>query len=310
MQGQLLHVPVLRDEVVGFLASRPVRVAVDATVGAGGHAEALLASGRVASLIGLDRDTRALPLARERLAPWGTRVTLVHANFADLGAILWALDSGPVDAALFDLGLSSMQVDEAERGFSYRQEAPLDMRMDPSQPTTAYHLVNGLTRAELERLLSEYGEERWAGRIADFIVRARERERIETTGQLVEIVKAAIPAAARRRGGHPARRTFQALRIAVNDELNALERGLRAAMEWLAPGGRLAVISFHSLEDRIVKARFQEAVRRGDWRLLTPRPAQPGAAEVEANPRARSAKLRVLERSGGPAPGSNAEARE
>ncbi|MBX5465230.1 MAG: 16S rRNA (cytosine(1402)-N(4))-methyltransferase RsmH [Clostridia bacterium] len=310
MQDQLLHVPVLRDEVVDFLVSRPVRVAVDATVGAGGHAEALLRTGRVRSLIGLDRDTRALPLARERLAPWAAQVTLVHANFADLDAVLWGLESPPVDALLFDLGLSSMQVDEAQRGFSYQQDAPLDMRMDPGQTTTAYHLVNGLTRGELERLLSEYGEERWAGRIADFIVRARERERIATTGQLAEIVKAAVPAAARRQGGHPARRTFQALRIAVNDELNALEQGLRAALEWLAPGGRLAVISFHSLEDRIVKRRFQEAVRAGGWRLLTPRPLEPGEAEVEANPRARSAKLRVLERSGDPGDGSTRGAGE
>ncbi|MDI3316064.1 MAG: 16S rRNA (cytosine(1402)-N(4))-methyltransferase RsmH [Bacillota bacterium] len=310
MQGQLLHVPVLRDEVVDFLADRDVGQAVDATVGAGGHAEALLASGRVGSLIGLDRDTRALPLAKERLAPWGSRVTLVHADFADLDEILESLGTGPVDAVLFDLGLSSMQVDEPERGFSYQHDAPLDMRMDPSQPTTAYHLVNGLTRGELERLLREYGEERWAGRIADFIVRARDRGRIETTGQLVEIVKAAVPAAARRQGGHPARRTFQALRIAVNDELNALERGLRAAMEALNPGGRLAVISFHSLEDRIVKRRFQEASRSGGWRLLTPTPVSPGTREVEANPRARSAKLRVLERSGPVGGGSNAEAGE
>ncbi|MCL6521488.1 MAG: 16S rRNA (cytosine(1402)-N(4))-methyltransferase RsmH [Firmicutes bacterium] len=310
MQDQLLHVPVLRDEVVDFLVSRPVRVAVDATVGAGGHAEALLRTGRVRSLIGLDRDTRALPLARERLAPWAAQVTLVHANFADLDAVLWGLESPPADALLFDLGLSSMQVDEAQRGFSYQQDAPLDMRMDPGQTTTAYHLVNGLTRGELERLLSQYGEERWAGRIADFIVRARERERIATTGQLAEIVKAAVPAAARRQGGHPARRTFQALRIAVNDELNALEQGLRAALEWLAPGGRLAVISFHSLEDRIVKRRFQEAVRAGGWRLLTPRPLEPGEAEVEANPRARSAKLRVLERSGDPGDGSTRGAGE
>ncbi|MBO8142084.1 MAG: 16S rRNA (cytosine(1402)-N(4))-methyltransferase RsmH [Firmicutes bacterium] len=306
------HVPVLLDEVVDILRPGPGKVLVDCTVGGGGHAAALAArlapGGR---LIGLDRDPNALARARERLAPFQAAVELVHADFRRLGDVLESLGTSKVDGVLFDLGVSSFQLDEAERGFTYRTDAPLDMRMDPSAPLTAEQLVNTLPEAELARILREYGEERWAGRIASQIVRRRARTPFRTTGQLVEAVKEAIPAPARRRGPHPARRTFQALRIAVNGELTALEAGLVAALNSLAPGGRLAVISFHSLEDRIVKQMFRDwsagcqcppdlpecrCGRQPMVRILTRRPIVPGPEEVAANPRARSARLRAAER--------------
>lgn len=308
------HTPVLLEEVLVHLAPPAGGTVLDATVGGGGHAAALLrALGPGGLLVGLDRDPRALAAAQERLAPLaqaqGVQLRLVRANFADLAAVLAALGIGPVHGVLFDLGVSSPQLDEAERGFSYRYDAPLDMRMDPEQPISAYHLVNGLSEGELVRLLRQYGEERWAERIAACVVRYRQqRGLIATTGELTEIVKQAIPAAARRSGGHPARRTFQALRIAVNRELDALEAGLRQAVEVLAPGGRVVAISFHSLEDRIVKRVFRELARaclcppgwpvcrcghRAQVVLPVVTPITPRPEELQGNPRARSAKLRV-----------------
>ena len=306
------HVPVMLEQVVEVLKPAPGQVVVDCTVGGGGHAAAILPrlvpGGR---LIGIDQDPRTLQTARERLAPFGEAVTLVHGNFRDLAAILARVGVNRVHAVLFDLGVSSFQLDEPEWGFTYRADAPLDMRMDPGSPVTAADLVNTLPKAELARLIREYGEERWAGKIAAAIVRARERKPFATTGELVEVVKAAIPAPARRRGPHPARRTFQALRIAVNGELDALRTGLLAAIEALSPGGRVAVISFHSLEDRIVKQTFADLSvgcrcppelpecrcgRQAVLRVVTRKPLVPASQEVAANPRARSARLRAAER--------------
>jgi 16S rRNA (cytosine1402-N4)-methyltransferase len=307
------HTAVLLDEVRDLLAPRPGGVYVDATVGGGGHAAALLermeGAGR---LIGLDRDPAALRAAAERLAPWARQVRLLHGDFAEVARLLAGAGVGQVDGVVFDLGVSSHQLDDAARGFSYRADAPLDMRLDPGEPVTAYHLVNGLSRDELSHLISRYGEERWASRIAWFIVQRRAaRGPIETTGELVDLVHDAIPASARRRGGQPARRTFQALRIAVNHEIDSLQAGLRQAVGCLGPGGRIVAVSFHSLEDRIVKEIFRE-LERGCicpprvpvctcgrvplLRVLTRKPVVPGAAETGANPRAHSAKLRAAER--------------
>lgn len=310
--GPVGHVPVMVDQVVEILQPAPGQVLVDCTVGGGGHARALLPlllpGGR---LLGIDRDPRTLATARAALAPYGDAVILVHGDFRDLKAILARYGLRRVHGVLFDLGVSSFQLDEAERGFTFRADAPLDMRMDPQSPVTAAQLVNTLPAAELTRILREYGEERWASRIAATIVRVRERQPLTTTGQLVEVVKQAIPAAARRRGRHPARRTFQALRIAVNDELNALRAGLRAAVEALKPGGRVVVISFHSLEDRIVKQTFADLAagcrcppelpecrcgREAAVRVLTRKPLVPTEAEIQSNPRARSARLRAAQR--------------
>jgi 16S rRNA (cytosine1402-N4)-methyltransferase len=305
------HVPVLLEAVLHFLSPRSGGVYVDATVGLGGHAAAILErSAPDGQLIGIDRDPSALRVAARRLQGFGRRVRLVRGDFAHLDRLLDEAGVEGIDGALFDLGVSSLQLDDPARGFSYRADAPLDMRMDPDQPTRAYHLVNGLEEEELAALIRRYGEERWARRIAAAIVRYRRRHgSVETTGQLAEIVRSAIPAAARRSGGHPARRTFQALRIAVNRELDALAAGLDRALLRLRPGGRIVVIAFHSLEDRIVKERFRQLSRpqaRGAGaaspcpaamlRVLTPRPVMPGEAEVTANPRARSARLRAAER--------------
>jgi 16S rRNA (cytosine1402-N4)-methyltransferase len=275
------HTPVLVHAVTGFLAGRAT--VVDMTVGAGGHAEALLEAG-VGRLIGIDRDPRALEVAARRLAAFGDRVRLVRSTFAE------APVDGPVDGVLFDLGVSSMQLDEAERGFGYRQDGPLDMRMGSEGPSAA-DLVNGLPEEELANLIFEFGEEHRSRRIARAIVRARERSPIETTDALARVVAGAL---GRRPGGpHPARRTFQALRIAVNRELEELTASLPQAVELLAPGGRVVVLAYHSLEDRIVKRRFLE-----DERLLrlTKKPVMPDPDEIEANPRARSARLRAAER--------------
>lgn len=274
---------------------------MDATLGGGGHAALIcdaIAPGGV--LVGIDRDLEAIEAARGRLQPAGVKVILVHENYAALETILAGLGLPAVDGVLFDLGLSSPQVDRAERGFSYQHDAPLDMRMDRRQALTARQLVNEAPEDDLAGIIMRYGEERWARRIASFIVQRRRRRSVETTGELVEIIKAAIPAKARRHGPHPARRTFQALRIAVNDELGSLEAGLRGGIRALAPGGRLAAISFHSLEDRLIKEEFRKAAEdaahpAGGWiELLTKKPVRPGAAEVSRNPRARSAKLRAL----------------
>ena len=316
------HVPVLLDRCVELLRPRSGGTYVDATLGLGGHAEAVLAAsapgGRV---IGLDRDPYALAAARERLrgAASADRLTAVRASFVDLARVAAGLGVATVDGVLYDLGVSSPQLDEAGRGFSYRADAPLDMRMDPTRGPTAADVVNTYPRAELARVLREYGEERFAGRIARFVDDARRRAPVRTTTELVELVKAAVPAAARRTGPHPARRTFQALRIEVNGELDALAASLPQAIDLLAPGGRLVVLAYHSLEDRIVK-RTLAAAAAGDYsppelpehvvrrtpslRLLTRRPETPGAAEVAANPRAESAKLRAAEKLAPDRPGA------
>lgn len=311
------HRPVLLAEAVSFLNCRAGGIYVDCTVGGGGHAAAILAasapSGR---LIGLDRDETALRQANERLANEVRhgRAVLVRENFSRLAEVLAELDLDQVDGVLFDLGVSSFQLDEAARGFSYQSEAPLDMRMDRRQPVTAAELLNTASEETLARIIREYGEERWASRIAAMVVAWRKVKPLQTTEDLVQVVKAAIPAAARRSGPHPARRTFQALRIAVNDELRALEQGLRAAIEVLRPGGRVVVISFHSLEDRIVKQTLAGAAKgcicppglpvcvcghQPLVRILTRRPVGPAPEEVTGNPRARSAKLRAAERLAG-----------
>jgi 16S rRNA (cytosine1402-N4)-methyltransferase len=309
------HHPVMVDRVVELLRPRQGGVYLDATLGLGGHAARLLeASGPDGRVIGVDRDPAALALARERLAWAGERLVTVAASFADLTAVAAAAGVNAVDGVLYDLGVSSLQLDEPARGFSYRHDAPLDMRMDPTGGITAAEVVNTYPRAELARILREYGEDRHAGRIARFIDEARRRRPVRTTGELVELVKAAVPAAARRTGPHPARRAFQALRIEVNRELDALSASLPQAVDLLAPGGRLVVLSYHSLEDRIVKRALNAAAGRDEQAparlpvaappparvaVLTRRPETPTAAEVAANPRAESAKLRAAEKLGG-----------
>ncbi|HET9187282.1 MAG TPA: 16S rRNA (cytosine(1402)-N(4))-methyltransferase RsmH, partial [Acidothermaceae bacterium] len=296
------HVPVLVGRVVELLAPAlraPDAVVVDATLGMAGHAEALLAANPAARLVGIDRDTEALALAAVRLAGFEERVTLVHAVYDQLPEVLARLGLRSVNAVLFDLGVSSLQLDEVARGFSYAHDAPLDMRMDPTQGATAADVLNGYSPAELTRVLREYGEERFAARIADHIVRARARAPFSTTAQLVEVVRDAIPAPARRTGGNPAKRTFQALRIEVNGELAALARAVPAAISAIGVGGRVAALSYHSLEDRIVKRAFAAQTASNTpvglpvelpdhaprLRLLTRGGEQPGDVEVAANPR-------------------------
>lgn len=315
------HQPVLISETIAALRPHPGGRYVDGTVGGGGHAEAIMRECEPdGELVGVDRDPQACRAAAARLERFGGRARVVRGNYsrmADLvrGAAPHWFDPafGPpgADGVVLDLGVSSPQLDEPDRGFSYQHDAPLDMRMDPELPRTAADLVNEEPVESLARILRDYGEERWAARIARFIERARRQARIETTGQLVDVIKAAIPAAARRAGGHPARRTFQALRIAVNDELGALRAGLEQAIDLLRPGGRAAVISFHSLEDRICKETFHARSRgctcppaqpvctcggKAELRLVNRKPITAGPEELRANPRARSAKLRVAER--------------
>jgi 16S rRNA (cytosine1402-N4)-methyltransferase len=300
VQGNsVVHDPVLASTVVGILSQAGGALFVDGTVGAGGHAAAILEMIPDARVIGIDRDPEILQAAGERLEPYGSRATLCRGNYRDMPQILAGLGLGKVDGVLLDLGLSSLQVDRAQRGFSYgTPDAPLDMRMDPGQSLTAAGLLNRLDERELARIIEEYGEERWATRIAKFVVRSRARRPIETAGELVETIQDAIPASARRKGGHPARRTFQALRIAVNDELGALEDALLKAPDLLNPAGRMVVIAFHSLEDRMVKRRFQQLHKEGGFELLGRKPVTPSDGEVARNPRARSAKLRAIARSG------------
>jgi len=279
------HEPVMVSEVIELLGGR--RTVVDMTLGAGGHAQALLEGG-VEHLIGVDRDPDALRIATERLARYGSRFTAVRARFSQV-----PVESG-VDGVLYDLGVSSMQLDRPERGFSYRRPGPLDMRMggaDEEGTTSAMELVNTASEEELARILFEYGQERRSRRVASAIVRARSREPLRTTDDLARVVAGAL--GARRGGPHPARRTFQALRIAVNRELEELSASLPRAVGALAPGGRVVVISYHSLEDRIVKRVLQQEPR---LTVLTPKPLRPAADEASRNPRARSAKLRAAER--------------
>ena len=307
------HVPVLRDRILELLSpalQRPGAVFLDGTLGMGGHTEAVLAACPAARAVGIDRDTEALALAGERLAGYGDRFTGVHAVYDELPSVLDDLGLATVDAVLFDLGVSSLQLDEAERGFAYRHDAPLDMRMDQSAGITAAEVLNTYDAAELERILREYGEERFARRVAAAIVRERQEEPFTTSARLVELLKRAIPAASQKSGGHPGKRTFQALRIEVNAELEAWESALPAAVDALAVGGRIAVLSYHSLEDRLTKQLFARGARSTTppglpvelpehapyLRLLTRGAEEPSADEKDMNPRAASARLRAAER--------------
>lgn len=293
------------------LAIKPDGVYVDGTLGRAGHSRELARRLTTGRLIALDRDQTALDAARERLADCAGRVTLVRSSFSRLGAVLDDLGVEAVDGVLLDLGVSSPQLDDAGRGFSYTKDAPLDMRMDTDAPLTARELVNGAPYEELRRILYEYGEERYAPAIANAIRRAREDKPIETTLELAALIRGAMPAKALREKQHPAKRSFQALRIAVNDELGELEAVLDAAEARLKPGGRLAVVTFHSLEDRIVKRKLRDFAsgcvcppefpvcvcgRTPGMKLVTRKPVVPGEAELDGNPRARSAKLRVAEK--------------
>ena len=309
--SEFTHRPVLLDECIEGLNIRGEGVYLDGTLGRAGHSEQIvrrLTSGR---LICVDRDRAALDAARERLAPWLDRVELVHSNFDQVDEILDRLSVSGVDGMLFDLGVSSPQLDDGTRGFSYMQDAPLDMRMDREERLTAAEVVNSWPGEELRRIIAQYGEERYAPQIAGAIARRRADKPIETTLELVEIIRGAMPPKALREKQHPAKRTFQAIRIAVNDELACVERMLRGAVPRLNRGGRLAVITFHSLEDRIVKiglAQFARGCtcppdfpvcvcgRTPEIRLVNKKPILPGPGEIEENSRARSAKLRVAEK--------------
>ena len=284
----VFHEPVLLREVLRFLEPREGKVIVDATVGTGGHAEALLSFG--AKVIGIDQDPESLRIATSRLSPFGDRFFPVRGNFRKLSELLRGLGVEKVDGVLFDLGLSSWHLSQAERGFSFQKEGPLDMRMDPDNPVTAEKLVNELSERELARILWEYGEERYAEKIAKAIIKNRP---IKTTTELARIVAACYPPRPYRI--HPATRTFQALRIAVNDELSALEEALPQALEVLNPGGVICVISFHSLEDRIVKNFFRREAQLRKLTVLTKKPVRPSEEEISRNPRARSARLRAAE---------------
>jgi len=307
------HVPVLLERCVGLLApalTEPGAVVVDCTLGMGGHAEALLRAVPECRLVGLDRDPEALRRSGDRLAPFAGRTTLVHAVYDELPQALAELGLDCVQGVLFDLGVSSLQLDEAQRGFAYAQDAPLDMRMDPTRGATAADVVNSYDGKALAKVLKEYGEERFASRIADAIVRERAREPFTSTARLAELVRTAIPAATRRTGGHPAKRTFQALRIEVNDELGVLRRAIPASIATLCVGGRLVVLSYQSLEDKIVKSElvarsastvpvdlpFVPEGAVSELRLLVRGAGKAPADEIAANPRAASVRLRAAER--------------
>lgn len=305
------HISVLLDECIENLNIRPDGVYLDGTLGMGGHSYEIASRLSTGRLIGIDRDETAIERAGRRLAPFGDKVTLIHGNFSDAAAILDSLQISGVDGMLFDLGVSSPQLDEAERGFSYMVQAPLDMRMDQGGALTAWEVVNTWDENRLNRILWDYGEERYARRISGAIIKHRSEKPIETTQELVDIIRSAMPAAALREKQHPAKRTFQAIRIAVNDELGAIASMMETAPDKLNPGGRLCIISFHSLEDRIVKSGIQ-ARERGcicpreapvctcgfvqTLRFVSRKPILPTPEEIEHNPRARSAKLRVAER--------------
>ena len=305
------HVSVLLNEAVEALNIRPDGIYLDGTLGGAGHSSEIVRRLGTGLLIGVDRDPKALSAAEVRLAPWMDRVRLVHSNFCELDSILDGLGIPAVDGMLFDLGVSSPQLDEADRGFSYMADAPLDMRMDPGDSLTAAEIVNTWPQEELRRILFAYGEERYAPLIAAAIVRRRAEQPIETTLELAAGIRSAMPQKALREKQHPAKRSFQAIRIAVNDELGAVDRMLGRAIDRLNPGGRLAVITFHSLEDRIVKNAMAQAAKgctcppefpvcvcgkKPTVRLVTKKPVTSSEAELEANPRARSAKLRVAEK--------------
>ena len=305
------HVSVLLEECLDGLNIKPDGIYVDGTLGGAGHSRCIAARLSTGRLIGIDRDPVALKAAGERLAPYADRVALVHSNFCEIKQVLADLDIPGVDGILLDLGVSSPQLDDAQRGFSYMADAPLDMRMNSEDSLSAYTVVNTWPQEELKRILYNYGEERYAPQIAAAICRKREGKSIETTLELVDIIRSAMPPAALREKQHPAKRSFQAIRIAVNDELGSVEKVMQDAVDCLNPGGRLAIITFHSLEDRIVKTGMADAAKgctcppnfpvcvcgnKPKVKLITRKPIISGDEELEANPRARSAKLRVCEK--------------
>lgn len=306
------HVPVLYEECIENLKIKPDGIYVDGTLGGGGHASGIcsILSER-GTLIGIDRDTDALEAAGKRLEKFNCDKRLVQSNYSNIKDVLLQLGIDGIDGALLDIGVSSFQLDNKDRGFSYMQDAPLDMRMNRDDDFSAYDVVNGYDKKQLTDIIRKYGEEKWASRISDFIVKERKKGNIETTGQLVDIIKAAIPASARRDGPHPAKRTFQAIRIEVNSELEQLEKAVDEFCDVLLPGGRLCIITFHSLEDRIVKEAFNRRLnpctcpkefpvcvcgKVSDVVKVTGKPIVSGEEELAENPRARSAKLRVIEK--------------
>ena len=311
MEENYGHKPVLLHECLGALAIKPDGIYVDGTLGRAGHSLEIVRRLTTGRLIALDRDETAIEAANRRLGDYLDKVTLVHSNFSALDAVLHELGVHGVDGMLFDLGVSSPQLDEAQRGFSYKQDAPLDMRMDESAALTAREVVNTYSYEELRRILFEYGEERYAPAIAKRICQHREQKPIETTLELADIIRSAMPASALREKQHPAKRSFQAIRIAVNDELGSVERVMKDAIPCLNPSGRLAVITFHSLEDRIVKSAMADAAKgctcppsfpvcvcgkKPRVKLVTRKPITASDAELIRNPRARSAKLRICEK--------------
>lgn len=304
------HVSVLLQECIDNLNIKPDGIYVDGTMGGGGHSLEIAKRLTTGRLICIDQDPNAHEAAGKRLAEYKDKITFVRDNFGNIRNILDGLGIEKIDGMLLDIGVSSHQLDEAERGFSYQQDAPLDMRMNPDKPFSAYDVVNGYDEDELDRVIFTYGEERWARRIAQFIVKEREAKPIETTGELVDIIKKAVPKGARKDGPHPAKRTFQAIRIEVNGELDVLQRAIDDVAERLSVGGRLCIITFHSLEDRIVKDAFRKQEnpcicppqfpvcvcgKKPLGRVITRKPILPSKEELEVNPRSRSAKLRVLE---------------
>ena len=306
------HVSVLYEPVIDLLNVKPDGTYLDGTLGGGGHASGVCAKlAEEGTFIGIDRDKDALTAAEKRLEGSRPQKYFVQSNYEDVKHVLWDLGILQVDGALLDLGVSSFQLDNPERGFSYMQDAPLDMRMNADDSLTAEEVVNEYSQQQLAKIIKDYGEEKWAARIAQFIAEKRKEKRIETTFELVDIIKRAVPAAARRDGPHPAKRTFQAIRIEVNDELGQLSRAINDFIDILAPGGRLAIISFHSLEDRIVKEAFQKRLnpctcppdfpvcvcgKVSDIKKVTRKPVEADAEELATNPRSRSAKLRVIEK--------------
>ena len=305
------HVSVLFRESVDALNVHDGGVYVDGTMGGGGHSEGILRKSRDCALIGIDQDAEAIRAAQKRLAPFSDRLVTVNRNFSDIKSILGTLKIDAIDGALLDIGVSSYQLDNPERGFSYMHDAPLDMRMNTSQEKQAYDVLNSYSCEDLTRIFYEYGEEKWSKRIAEFICERRAEKPIVTTYELVDIIKAAIPKKARLEGGHPAKRVFQAVRIEVNDELLVLKTAVNDFIDCLRSGGRLAIITFHSLEDRIVKQAFAEMAkgcicpkelpvcvcgRKPRIRLVSRKPILPSEEEIKNNPRSKSAKLRIAEK--------------
>lgn len=304
------HISVLYEESIAALNVRKDGVYVDGTLGGGGHSYGIL-SAADCSLIGIDRDKEAIKAASKRLREFGDRFTAVNNNFCNIKSILSELNIGGIDGALLDIGVSSYQLDNPERGFSYMHDAPLDMRMNAEDGKTAHDVVNTYSAEELTRIFYEYGEERWSKRVAEFIVKRHAEKQIDTTLELVDIIKAAIPLKARSEGGHPAKRIFQAIRIEVNDELGVLKTAITDFTDCLRSGGRIGIITFHSLEDRIVKQAFADMARgcicpkefpvcvcgrKPEIKIISRKPVIPSAAETERNPRSKSAKLRVAEK--------------